>query len=221
MATPVLKTRDRIVEAARRLFNERGYGEVTTAALASHLGMAEGNLWYHFKTKRALLEAIAAHYADSIAARLRLHPGMATDCVEDYVALLKTCMHEFRTFRFLFRDQATYGEHVESISAQAPHWLEASFVQFEEHLAALVDHRLLDWPRGQLRDLAINATIILRYGLEHFREMGEPTAEGTGAVRKTLLRHLTLFDHALEPVTADRLRTAIGRMELEALAEAA
>ena len=51
--------------------------------------------------------------------------------------------------------------------------------------------------------------------------MGEPTAEGTGAVRKTLLRHLTLFDHALEHVTADRLRTAIGRMELEALAEAA
>ena len=60
MATPVLKTRDRIVEAARRLFNERGYGEVTTAALASHLGTAEGNLRYHFKTKRALLEAIAA-----------------------------------------------------------------------------------------------------------------------------------------------------------------
>lgn len=216
-----MKTRDRIVEAARRLFNERGYGEVTTASLAAHLGMAEGNLWYHFKTKRALLEAIAAHYAGTIEARLRLRPGMAKDCVEDYIVLLKACMHEFRTFRFLFRDQAAYGEHVESIAAQAPHWLEASFTQIEDHLAALVDHRLLDWPRAQLRDLAINATIILRYGLEHFREMGEATAEGTGAVRKTLLRHLTLFGHALTPATAERLRIAIERMELGALAEAA
>ena len=67
-----MKTRDRIIATALRLFNEVGYGAVTTAALAEHLGMAEGNLWYHFKTKRALLDAIGLRYAVAIEARLKL-----------------------------------------------------------------------------------------------------------------------------------------------------
>lgn len=216
-----MKTRDRIVGEALRLFNTRGYGEVTTAALAAQLGMAEGNLWYHFKTKRALLDAIAERYAEAIEARLTLRPGGAADCVEDYITLVHACMEEFRTFRFLYRDQATYGEHVDVIAAQAPQWLERSFLQIEAHLAALVDEDLLKWPRAQLHDLAINATIILRYGLEHFREMGEPTSEGTGAVRKTLQRHLTLFRHALEPTTGERLSAAVEAMTEELVSRAA
>ena len=70
-----MKTRDRIVDAARELFNEQGYGAVTTATLAAHLGIAEGNLWYHFKTKRALLDAIGEHFSKAIEARLSLQPG--------------------------------------------------------------------------------------------------------------------------------------------------
>ena len=61
-----MRTRERIVEQALLLFNEQGYGAVTTAALAAHCGIAEGNLWYHFKTKRALLDAIGERYAAGI-----------------------------------------------------------------------------------------------------------------------------------------------------------
>jgi hypothetical protein len=84
--------------------------------------------------------------------------------------------------------------------------------------AALASDGLLDWPREQLRDLAINATIILRHGLEHYRELGEPTGAGSGSVRRTLLRHLTLFEHRLAPAAAKELHAAIGRIESEALA---
>jgi AcrR family transcriptional regulator len=211
-----MKTKARIAEQARWLFNEQGYGAVTTAALAAHCGIAEGNLWYHFKTKQALLEAISARFAEAIEARLGLLPG--GDPVGDYARLLHVVMHEFRDFRFLYRDQSYYGEHTEAIRAGAPDWLERTFAQLEAHLAALADAGLLDWPRERLRDLAVNATIILRYGLEHYRELGEPTGEGSGAIRRTLLRHLTLFEHRLAPAAAARLHEAIERLEPEALA---
>ena len=71
-----MKTRDRIVETARALFNEQGYGAVSTAALAAACGMAEGNLWYHFKTRRALLDALGERFAARIEARLALNLGM-------------------------------------------------------------------------------------------------------------------------------------------------
>ena len=211
-----MKTRDRIVRTARQLFNEQGYGTVTTAALAAHCGIAEGNLWYHFKTRQALLEAISADFAAAIETRLALQP--AGNPIADYVRLLEVMMQEFRSFRFLYRDQPYYGEHAEAVRIGAPEWLERTFAQLEAHLAALAAARLLDWPRERLRDLAINATIILRYGLEHFRELGEPTGEGSGAIRRTLLRHLTLFEYGLAPAAAVELHAAIGRIEAEALA---
>lgn len=211
-----MRTRERIVEAARQLFNEQGYGAVTTAALAAHCGIAEGNLWYHFKTRAALLDAIGERFAVAIEARLTISPR--GDPLGDYAELLATVMAEFRTFRFLYRDQQAYGEEAATIRANAPRWLESTFDQVEAHLAALVDAQLLDWPRERLRDLAINATIILRYGLDHYRELGEPIGEGSGGVRRTLLRHLTLFEHRLDPAAAGRLHNAIEAMEAEALA---
>ncbi len=211
-----MKTKDRIVEGARLLFNEQGYGAVTTAALAAHLGMAEGNLWYHFKTKRALLEALGEQFAAAIDRRLDMRPG--ADPLSAYVDLLRALMAEFRHFRFLYRDQSGYGEHAEVVGKRAPEWLRRTFEQLEAHQAALVTAGLLDWPRERLRDLAINATIIVRYGLEHYRELGEPTGEGSGTVRRTLRRHLTLFEHRLTDEAAAQLHAAIEAIEETALA---
>ncbi|PKB19205.1 TetR family transcriptional regulator [Novosphingobium kunmingense] len=207
-----MRTRDRIVAAARALFNEQGFGAVTTAALAAQCGISEGNLWYHFKTKRDLMEAVADQFAETIDARLLLRPDPDGDGIADYARLIGALMEEFRLFRFLYRDQAAYGEHAPVIGQRAPEWIEATFAQIEAHLARLVDEGQLAWPRAGLRDLSINATIILRYGLEHYRELGEPTGTGTGAVRRTMERHLTLFQHALEPAAARRLRTALAEI---------
>lgn len=208
-----MRTRDRIVVTAQGLFNEAGYGAVTTALLAERLGMAEGNLWYHFKTKRALLNAIGERFAASVTARLTLMPE--GDPVARYIRMLRAIMAEFRDFRFLYRDQPAYGDHATVIAENAADWTRQTFAQIEAHLAALVGAGLLNLPRERLPDLAINATILLRFGLEHEREMGTPTASGTGAVRRTLLRHLTLFEHALAPAAAAELKAAIEAIEAE------
>lgn len=212
-----MKTRDRIVQEARQLFNTQGFGNVTTATLAAHLGIAEGNLWYHFKSKRAVLAAIAEDYGHMIETRLALKPSANGDIVADYADLLHVVIEEFRAFRFLFRDQADYGEHVEPIASHARSWLERTYIQVEAYLAAMLEKGLLDWPTDRIADLAINVTIILRYGLEHYREMGEPTEEGAGAVQKTLVRHLTLFEHALQPQVTDRLRRSIDRFDRDGM----
>jgi AcrR family transcriptional regulator len=214
--TKPLSTKARIVEQARRLFNEHGYGAITTAALAAECGIAEGNLWYHFKTKRALLEAVGEGFAQAIEQRLAMRPE--GDPVAAYGRMLERMMDEFRAFRFVYRDQQAYGEHAEHIRSNAPRWLELTFDQIEIYLAALVDADLLDWPRERLRDLAVNATIILRYGLDHYRELGEPVGAGSGTVRRTLLRHLTLFEHRLDPRASAQLHDAIERIGTEALA---
>ena len=207
-----MKTRDRIILEARRLYNRHGYGNVSSATLAEHLGMAEGNLWYHFKTRRAILHAISEQFAQDIEKRLSLLPEAGGDIVDDYAALLQSIIDEFSAYRFLYRDQADYGEHDEVVRKGVRGWTERTHKQFHIYLRRFTEAKLLDWPEERLSDLAINATIILRYGLEYFREMGDPIEEGGGAIRNTLFRHLTLFEYRLMPDTAIRLHRFIERM---------
>ena len=202
-----MRTRDKIVLTARQVFNREGYGAVTTAALAEACGIAEGNLWYHFKTRRDLLAAIAEEFADRIEARLARRPDPA-DPLGSYCAMLHELMRELRDYRFLYRDQPHYGEHVEPIASNVARWLVETEGVVEAYFAALVDAGRLHWPRDRLRDLAINSTIIMRYGLEHHAELGQPQ----GAVRKTLLQQLTLFEDRLEPDAAREIRAEIERI---------
>ena len=216
-----MKTRDRIVEQARLLYNQLGYANVSSAALAEQMGIAEGNLWYHFKTKRAILTAISERFAQDIEQRLCRLPDARVNIVDDYAALLQMVMRELREYRFLYRDQADYGGHDAIIRQGVPSWTERTHAQVRAFFKALVSAGLLDWPEERLGDLAVNATIILRYGLDHFREMGAPIEQGGGAVRNTLLRHLTLFEHRLVPDAAIRLRRALGSGPINSTAEAA
>lgn len=52
------ETRQQIVEAADRLFYERGFEATSFADIARELGLSRGNFYYHFKTKDEILDAV-------------------------------------------------------------------------------------------------------------------------------------------------------------------
>ena len=54
-----LSTRDRIVAAANRLFYREGIRAVSVDAVAEEAGLTKRSLYYHFKSKDELIEAIA------------------------------------------------------------------------------------------------------------------------------------------------------------------
>ena len=51
------KTRDQILATSLVLFNQRGFGAVTTASIAEQADVLEGTLWYHFRSKKDMLAA--------------------------------------------------------------------------------------------------------------------------------------------------------------------
>lgn len=50
--------KEEIIQAARRLFNERGYGEVSMRDIADALSISVGNLTYHYPRKEDLIVAV-------------------------------------------------------------------------------------------------------------------------------------------------------------------
>lgn len=53
-------TRRQIIEAADRLFYERGFEATSFADIATAVGLSRGNFYYHFKTKDEILRAVIA-----------------------------------------------------------------------------------------------------------------------------------------------------------------
>ena len=54
-----MKTRQKIISTATRLFNNQGYNAINLFELSNKLGISRGNLTYHFKDKESLLRAIS------------------------------------------------------------------------------------------------------------------------------------------------------------------
>jgi AcrR family transcriptional regulator len=60
----VLRRSDEIVDAAARVFAERGYHGTTTQAIADVLGMRQASLYYYFPSKEAALELVCLRGTD-------------------------------------------------------------------------------------------------------------------------------------------------------------
>ena len=61
------QTRERIVESARRLFNRRGFDEVSIDQIMSQAGLTRGGFYNHFQTKEEL-------YCEALSAFARSNP---------------------------------------------------------------------------------------------------------------------------------------------------
>ena len=57
----------RILDAAARIFDERGYRATTTNHVAERAGVSIGSLYQYFPNKDALLVALAEHHIDAVA----------------------------------------------------------------------------------------------------------------------------------------------------------
>lgn len=53
-----MKTKDRILEIARRNFNRYGFSAVTMRQIAEEAGISPGNLTYYYRYKRDIVNAL-------------------------------------------------------------------------------------------------------------------------------------------------------------------
>jgi len=60
----VLRRADEIIDAAARMFAERGYHGSSTQAIADVLGMRQASLYYYFSSKEAALEVVCLRGTD-------------------------------------------------------------------------------------------------------------------------------------------------------------
>jgi AcrR family transcriptional regulator len=126
-------TRVRIQQVALELFAEQGYERTSLREVAERLGVTKAALYYHFKSKEAIVQSFTEDYfsrVDALIAWGREQPPSAAttrELLDRYIAVV---MESGEVFRFLERNQATIhgtedGKH--------------RFTQFRPRLVALME----------------------------------------------------------------------------------
>ncbi|GLC96269.1 TetR family transcriptional regulator [Cupriavidus sp. TA19] len=79
-------TRQALLDAARTLFVERGYGETSTPDVCAAAGITRGALYHHFADKRDLFRHVLAGEAAAVAADIEAAAPAGLDPAEALMA---------------------------------------------------------------------------------------------------------------------------------------
>lgn len=105
---PILKTSEKILLISLDLFNKQGERNITSVDIANELDISPGNLYYHYKGKDDIVNALV----DSYISKINAIP-QSFEAKEDFYKYLFYCLETMHLFRFLF-------QNIAEISAQYP-----------------------------------------------------------------------------------------------------
>jgi AcrR family transcriptional regulator len=98
-----MKTKDKILETARDLFNQKGTRSVTTNHIAEAVGISPGNLYYHFRNKediiRAIFEQLTAHGLEQYGQVLQAYPPGTLESMEQTFSMIQEFNWRYRFFK--------------------------------------------------------------------------------------------------------------------------
>ncbi|HOP63184.1 MAG TPA: TetR/AcrR family transcriptional regulator [Spirochaetota bacterium] len=94
-----VKTRDRILLTALKLFNEHTASAISTNHISAEMNISPGNLYYYFKNKEEIIRDIYKKLSE-LADAIWYHPelGQSEEGLVDYFRNLASHMYEFRFF---------------------------------------------------------------------------------------------------------------------------
>ena len=180
------KTRDKLLEASLILFNERGFGAVTTASIAQQAGVLEGSLWYHFRTKKDIL---AGHIAVLQEVFEAANLDADSPNPETIIAGIFGAYDVIWDFRYILRDDFAAVLDADEPVLQTARLINGFLDTWTEgRIQHAQDHGLLHVEADRMEDISEIILVIGRYWLD-FSGKKYPDADSS-ALRLKGLRHI-------------------------------
>lgn len=99
MSTRSDRTKAQLFAAALQLISEQGFTGTTVDAIVERAGVAKGTVYYHFKSKTELVEALIASELEPLAERFAKAARSSADPLERVMAIVRVELEWIRDNR--------------------------------------------------------------------------------------------------------------------------
>jgi AcrR family transcriptional regulator len=197
MSSKSERTRRRILDTARELFNEQGTATVSTNRIAAVINMSPGNLYYHFRDKQAIIRGLFDLYAREFDNRWPRDQDAGKNLAILGRNLVSSADVSWR-YRFLGRELMALLRADPDLRAAYETVYDRRMSEWVMFAELLVWQRMLraPLPPRTLRDLVVAIWLVAEGWLPFLDLTGDPTdavqaARGTDVVMVVLEPYLT------------------------------
>lgn len=155
-----MKTRDRILQASLKLFNQRGERNVSTNHIASELGISPGNLYYHFRNKQEIVFHLFKLYAAEVEQFMSVPPDRDLN-FSDKIRYFESTFKSMWEYRFFHRDLGHLLSEDEQLSEAYHHFAQQTLLSGKAVLTGLRDSGLITIDDEQMGALMINIWVLV------------------------------------------------------------
>ena len=184
---PPRRTRERILEASLRLFNDIGEPNVTTSAIADEMNISPGNLYYHFRNKDDIVNALFEQFEREVDTLLAAPTRQAVH-FEDAWLFLHLLFEAIWKYRFLYRDLNDLLSRNRRLETHFRSILERKAEAARILCEALAGSGRLSASAREVEALATNMVVVATWWLSYeyvrnARRFGEPAYQNAAIAR--------------------------------------
>lgn len=204
-------TADRILEASRKAFNERGYAGTSVTEIAASIGMSQGNLTYHFPAKRDLAMALED---DVLLLMKHQRSNKKQGALEDdYIDHLLFGMKLTWRYRFLLRDRIHYAG--KPVGQRQDSELTGDY----EDLVALLERieqegHFREDKANDIEELSRSLWIVSRYWVDYLRELEGLEQVSWTDQKRGIQHHLTVLFPYLKASARRAFQAALDQRQI-------
>ncbi|WP_439101203.1 TetR/AcrR family transcriptional regulator [Congregibacter sp.] len=191
-----MKTRDRILVASLRLFNEEGEAHATTLDIAGELDISPGNLYYHFKGKDQIIAELFEQFQLALTQTLNapveqpLHEHKGR--VEDNWYYLYVVLEELYLYRFFYHNLDDLMRRYPSLVRGFRRILTAKRAALKAIISSLFEQSETQLGKVQMDALVENMTLQLTYWLSYDRLLHDES-DAQRCIHQGVLQLLTMI----------------------------
>lgn len=156
-----MKTRDKILATALKLFNEKGISEVSSKNIAEEMGISYGNLCYHFPKKDDIVLQLYLNMQEKLDIQFRNIREEVVN-LEFMLSRLKLLFEEIYRYKFIYLGITKVMRHFDHIKQHARGQFDQRWETLDTLAEFLVDNGYMKaFKNDRQKDLLIHSLLMV------------------------------------------------------------
>lgn len=199
-----MKTADKILLISLDLFNTQGERNITSVDIANELDISPGNLYYHFKGKDQIINALVESYI----AKMNAIP-QSTDDNKAFYEYLFHALEAMHLFRFLFQNIAELSQQYPAITKKMQRLSNSQRQYLREALLAQKSRGTLKGDEADIDLLLDIISLTLFQNLNYYQMQGDSLVDPNIVYRTLMTIYFSLQPYYVESEETRAIKQSI------------